>query len=180
MSHTGENPEPDAIDRERLSEVYKEICNNIRVTDEISFKLLGTVPLAAGIGSGTLTVLEKSELLKGYSGFSVLALSALGSLITVGLFRWELRNIQKCNWFISRAAKLEKLLFPDQKGKVQFGGISSPKDVSASEINEIAISSMLKPPWGKTQAEKLIYYAAIATWFVPMAIALYKLLCKST
>ena len=29
---------------------YSEICTDIRITDDISFKLLGLVPLVSGIG----------------------------------------------------------------------------------------------------------------------------------
>jgi len=31
---------------------YKEICENIRETDRISFKLLSLVPISSGVGAG--------------------------------------------------------------------------------------------------------------------------------
>ena len=155
--------------------VYKEICQNIRVTDDISFKLLGTVPLAAGVGSGALTILEKSKFLEGYAGFAVLVLSLFGALMTFAFLQWELRNIQKCQWFIARAAMLERQFLLSDTGKLQYDGMASQDDLEASELKSIRLSPMLKFPWGKTQAEKLIYGLAVATWFVPMVIALHRI-----
>lgn len=158
-----------------LADTYKEICQNIRVTDEISFKLLGTVPLAAGVGSGILTVLEKGKVLEDYAGLAVITLSVLGALITFGLFNWELRNIQRCKWLIARAATLERHLCSDDSLRLQFNGMASKNDLAATDLDEISLSSIFQLPWGKTQAEKLIYSAAIAMWFVPILVALRRL-----
>ena len=160
-----------------LLDVYKDICNNIRVTDEISFKLLGIVPLASGVGAGGLTILEKSKLLEGHTHpeLVVAALSTLGALITLGLFRWELRNIQKCLWLIARAARFEKeILHRD----LQFSGMAKSEHLSAQSMDDIHIKSLFKTPlgkWGKTQSEQLIYLASIGGWLVPLAMAVYRL-----
>jgi hypothetical protein len=175
MAQTPSNPEDATPDQEHLFNLYKEICQNIRVTDEISFKLLGIVPISAGIGSGALTVLEKSSLLtNSYSGFIVLVLSIFGALITFGLFQWELRNIQRCKWLIARAAMLERQLFSHDISNPQFKGIASEEDLEALELSGIHLAPIRKRPWGKTQAEKLIYWTAIGTWFVPMLVGLHK------
>ena len=148
--------------------VYQEICGNIRASDDISFKLLGTVPVVSGIGAGALTILEKSQLLAAYSDYAVISFSVLGALVTFGLYRWELRNIQKCRWLIARAADFELELLgqkpPAQRG-VQFVGWSEDRT---------PVPSIFKRPWGKTQAEKFIYGGAIAAWFVPIMILLLK------
>jgi hypothetical protein len=70
--------------RQGLLETYKGVCANIALTDDISFKLLGIVPLGSGLGSGALVVLEKTELLKAVPPLAVFFLSAMGALITVG------------------------------------------------------------------------------------------------
>jgi len=177
MTQSPLNTEASGFDRAHLLELYIRVCDNIRITDETSFKLLGTVPIAAGIGSGALTVLEKSKLLSdAYTGLVVLGLSILGGLITFGLFRWELRNIQKCKWLISRAAALERKLFAHCISHPQFVGIASQKDLGASKLDSISLASTWKFPWGKTEAEKLIYWAAIGTWFVPMVVGLHRVL----
>lgn len=154
-------------------DVYKDICNNIRVTDDISFKLLGIVPLASGAGSGALTVLDKSRMLEGQSALVVAALSALGALITLGLFRWEMRNIQKCLWLIARAAVFERDIL-GREG-LHFNGVARKEHLDAQTINDIRIASLLSTPWGKTQAEKLVYMASIGVWLVPLVIAIRKL-----
>lgn len=159
---------------EHLLDIYKDVCSNIRITDETSFKLLSTVPIVSGLGSGALTLLEKDDFLKNFADIAVVSLSLLGAVITIGLFRWELRNIQKCSWLISRAAILEDVLFPDNKLNLQFSGIGQ-KNIDAQDIKEVKITSIFDTPWGKTQAEKLIYSAAIIVWLIPAGIVLYKL-----
>lgn len=39
---------------------YREICNNVRVTDDISFKLLSLVPLVSG--SAVLVLVMKADI----------------------------------------------------------------------------------------------------------------------
>ena len=150
--------------------VYKEICTNIRTTDEISFKLLRTVPLISGLASSTLALLAKSNLWADYIQPTILGLSALGAVMTFGLFRWELRNLQKCSWLISRAARIERQIFGSGIAGAQFDGFE-PSDLDKSLLSDIENKSLFKA-WGKTQAEKLIYIAAIAVWFVPILIVL--------
>src|SRR6266487_1755543 len=92
--------------------VYAETCANIRATDEISFKLLGIVPLLSGATLVTFflkgpVAVEKAPL--------IITLSLFAALITLGLFRWELRNIQTCSWLRSRAEALERSIVASAK-----------------------------------------------------------------
>jgi len=64
----------------------------------------------------------------------------------------EMRNIQKCNWFIERAAALEAA------GVTQYRGWSEQP----------------RPGWGKTEAERLIYGTAIVAWLVPALVVLLR------
>ncbi|CAN5824944.1 hypothetical protein BH20ACI4_BH20ACI4_03770 [soil metagenome] len=149
---------------------YKEICSNIRASDDISFKLLNIVPVMSGIGSTALVFLEKSGLLSNYSSYAVISLSICGALITIGLFKWELRNIQKCNWLIQCAEDFELKVLKNagnQLEKIQYADYKNDKTKT---------SPITKMPWGKTQAERLIYIVAIVVWFVPITIGLYKIL----
>jgi hypothetical protein len=60
-----------AIDAQ-VSALYQDLIANIKVTDGNSFKLLGTVPLLSGIGSGALSLLLKSGLsLNDYTSHSL-------------------------------------------------------------------------------------------------------------
>jgi hypothetical protein len=206
----GDNPSADSpyaqsndqLTRDQLISIYTELCNNIRATDEVSFKLLAAVPFASGVGAGVLTILDKSNLLN--SVYAVMGLSLLGAVITLGLFRWELRNIKKCNWLIARAARVEQRLLPQGEHNLQYSGIAKEEHLCAARLDEVGISTIFRKPWkthaeklrwqeltlkaklssiislpwgwGKTEAEKLIYSAAIIAWLIPMAIVLIPLI----
>jgi hypothetical protein len=127
--------------------VYAEICSDIRATDDISFKLMGIVPLVSG--ASVLTFFLKESLSNNHKLVAGFALFA--ALITLGLFRWELRNIQKCSWLRKRAEELESGALPGMKV------LEGPK-----------------PPLriGKTEAEKWIYSVTIVAWlFVPRLVS---------
>jgi hypothetical protein len=125
-----------------LDNNYTNLCNSIRFTDDVSFKLLGLVPLFSG--SGMLVAVAKSEW---FWSPAIYAIGAFGALITLGLFRWELRNIQTCDWLISCGAAMEQT--EDHLKAGQF--YRKPK-----------------PPMrvGKTRAEKLIYGVTTLIWLL--------------
>jgi hypothetical protein len=161
---------PDDPVASKWLDIYKEVCASIRATDDISFKLLGLVPTFSGSAAGALVVLDKSGLLKGGSSWVVLALAAVGFGITFGLFRWELRNIQKCNWLIERAAELESYALGgrgEPPPRLQFRGWRDEK--------KPCMASPMKWPWGKTEAEVAVYLAALAAWLVPAVFAVISL-----
>jgi hypothetical protein len=163
---------------DKLLDIYKDICSNIRVTDEISFKLLGIVPLTSGVGAGALVILEKSQLLAGYSGLAVAGLSAVGALITLGLFLWELWNIKKCIWFIARATIVEREMRGQTHPRLQFDGMVREEALGAATLDEVSLALLFAPPWGKPHAETLVYLAAIGAWLVPLGIAIHNAIDK--
>ena len=124
--------------------IYEQLCQDIRVTDEISFKLLGFVPLISGAGITAIGLLKESVFFK--PGFVTL-LSLFAAAITLGLFRWELWNIKKCRLFIYFVDALEKKVRDEVKMKFERDFIPP---------NKI----------GKTGAEKLIYSVTILAWLV--------------
>lgn len=71
--------------------LYAETCTQIRATDEISFKLMGLVPLVSG---AALLTLFLKESVSSDKAALVVVLAMFAAVITLGLFRWELRNIQ--------------------------------------------------------------------------------------
>jgi len=162
-----------------LIEFYKEICTNIRATDDISFNILRAVPVVSALGSGALTFLQSPDQPSNQPACAVAALALLGALVTVGLFRWELRNIQKCKWLIACAGDVEhevidKLLLTT-KGRPPFRGMISDGDPKPAKMDDTSVSSKgkwLRPrKWGKTESAKLIYAAAVVAWLIPVAIA---------
>jgi hypothetical protein len=126
--------------------IYAETCNSIRTTDEISFKLMGIVPLVTG---ATLLTFFLKEPIPAENADFVVALALVAALTTLGLFRWELRNIQNCSWLRRRAEALEDAIVTSS------GAPQQPK-----------------PPHriGKTEAEKAIYSITILAWLLTPAL----------
>jgi hypothetical protein len=103
---------------------------------------MGFVPLVSG---ATLLTLFLKEPIAPAKAPLVAVLALFAALITLGLFRWELRNIQTCSWLRRRAEALEEALLKTS---------GAPKQP--------------KPPIriGKTEAEKLIYSITILAWLI--------------
>lgn len=131
--------------------IYEQLSVDIRATDEVSFKLLGLVPLVSGTGLIALLFAQDARP----SPQLIILLSLFAAAITLGLFRWELRNIQNCRWLIKYADELEKKAL----------GRAGTRD---------AYVPQLKSPqgFGKTEAEKFIYAATITTWLTAPALFL--------
>jgi len=176
---------------EAVVKIYEQLCTNIRETDSISFKLLGIVPFLAGSGSGALTLLT---LPGKTTNVAVVAISLLAATITFGLYKWERRNIQRCAWLLARAAELESARFdleeflrpkPDkdettQQVKAQFAGWRdepAPGLIleTRSQSKRKRPASLLRSPVGKAQAERIVYCASIAVWFVPLTLGITRL-----
>jgi hypothetical protein len=121
---------------------YTNLNNNIRSTDDVSFKLLGLVPLFSG--SGILLAVLKSDL---FWSPAIYAIAAFGALVTLGLFRWELRNIQTCVWLINCGRALEEAEDASRPGQY-YRRPGAPMRI------------------GKTEAEKLIYGVTVFTWLL--------------
>ena len=122
------------------AELYEQWCAYIRATDDISFKLIGIVPLVSG--TGLLTILFAAPPPR-----VLITLSLFAAAITLGLFRWELRNLQNCKWLVYYADELEKTVLG-----------SDPEMKKLEEWPD-------PPHWiGKSEAEKFIYTVTIVTW----------------
>jgi hypothetical protein len=141
----------DGLPDDDARRLYEEICANVRTTDDISFKLLGLVPFVSGAGVAILlsTNTDLSSLP------TVVFVGLLGAVITYGLLRWELRNIQTCRHLIAVGEDLEKRLgLP----RGQFLGRPQAPIVRGRRV-------------GKTEAETLIYVASIVAWLLLPVVA---------
>jgi hypothetical protein len=133
-----------------VERVYAETCSSIRATDDISFKLMGILPVLSG--ATFLTLFIKGPIPLG-NGWLVVALSLFAALITLGLFRWELRNIQRCTWLSKRAEAMEEAMDNDVRPR-----LSKLPDAP----NGI----------GKTEAEKWVYSVTILAWLsIPAVVS---------
>jgi len=84
---------------------YTEVCKSYHAISEFRGKLLALIPIVSGTGISLL-------INKSYSVDSthLLAVGTFGMLVTLGLFFYELRGIQRCKYLISTGSKLESEL----------------------------------------------------------------------
>jgi hypothetical protein len=139
-------------------QLYDEVCVNVRTTDDISFKLLGFVPLVSGSGIAVLlstnTSLSRLPL--------VIFVGLFGAVVTFGLFRWELKNITLCRWLINLGAALEQHRFGLAQGQFfkREERAAPPKFLGRWQMD-------------KEGSERLIYGTAIVAWLLlPVLTAL--------
>lgn len=142
--------DPNPRSEPNKDQLYAQICTTIRATDDISFKLLGFVPLLSG--SAIFVLLFKGGAL---TATSVILLCCAGIVVTVGLFCWERRNIKTCVLFRDAAGKLEEY-WPEEWIK--------PYSLLANKNSSEKYSSFL----GKTESELIIYLASIFVWMIPI------------
>jgi len=126
--------------------LYDQVCANVRTTDDISFKLLGFVPLVSGVGITVFLSMKASVSLP-----ILIFVGIFGAVVTFGLYRWELKNINLCRSLISLGSDLERHRF----GLTQGQFLDRPAD----------------PPFlgwtmGKRKAERIIYSAAFGAWLL--------------
>ncbi len=146
-----------------IDDVYREVCANIRATDEISLKLLAAVPLATGIGISLLVTTSTKDL----PGIARSFLSLFAAVIAFAIYRWERKNIASCGHYRQWASVLErghfKIALPatetDAPGTYPHGRVPAP--------------AFLNQSWGKTRAEILLYWTVIISW---LATSIYTLI----
>ena len=90
--------EPSAED---LRSVYEEICRHYHGIDDFRARLLALLPVASGAG-GVLILAEK-ETVRDHLG----PIGLFGAVVTLGLFVYELRGMQKCTALIKVGAAIE-------------------------------------------------------------------------
>ncbi|MEU4565184.1 hypothetical protein [Micromonospora sp. NPDC023956] len=145
-----------------LSNVYQEICANIRATDEVSLKLLAAVPLVTGVGIVLLMRAPAGKI----PDAAIVLLSIFAALVTFGVYRWERKNMVNCRHFRQWAATLER----------HFYGLH-PEEVESAPV--VLPHARIQAPrsfgleWTKTEALQLLYGAAILGW---LSAGLYALL----
>jgi hypothetical protein len=87
-----------------LTDLYHEVCEHIRATDDTSLKLLAAVPLATGIGITLLVRPSTPDLADGARSL----LSLFAAVVTFAIYRWERKNIATCAHYRDWAAALER------------------------------------------------------------------------
>ena len=77
--------------------VYDQLCESYWVIDDFRVKLLGFLPLATGVGVSLIVAIKEHFC---YIDKFLLLIGLFGSLITLGLFCYELFGIKKCTYII--------------------------------------------------------------------------------
>jgi hypothetical protein len=137
------------------AKIYEQLSVDIRTTDDISFKLMGFVPLVSGTGVVGLLLAENRLALP---PAVICLLSLFAAAVTLGLFRWELRNIQNCRWLIDYADALEQ------------------KALGRANLKDAYVTQPPSPQGiGKQGGEAIIYASTVATWLaLPAVLAVSK------
>ena len=101
-----------AISNERpLLAVYEEIAKSYHAIDDFRMKLLGLLPFASLVG---VVLIGKTDLLtdlKRGAENELLAFAGIfAAMLTLALFGYEVRGIQRCHSLITEGKHLEELL----------------------------------------------------------------------
>lgn len=162
-----------------LEKIYLEIRAAIRVTDDISFKLLSLVPLVSG--TALIGLLLQTRTLPAPL---VMLLALFAGGITLGLFRWELRNTQTCSWLMTYADALEKhALTAEGMGELFQARPHPPQHVGKTEAEKsiylTTVLAWLSLPWGigvvpqLTDAARMVYGIVGSAIFVGTVVSLF-------
>jgi hypothetical protein len=89
------------IKPENLRIVYSELCKSYHAIADFRAKLLALLPIASGAGG--LLILAEKETVKEY----LAPIGVFGAAVTLGLFVYELRGIQRCKALIKAGKALE-------------------------------------------------------------------------
>ncbi len=143
MSGTNQaSPESNA---ENLRMAYQELCRSYHVINDFRAKLLGLLPLLSGISiffllSDSLTDPSKSAFARQFLG----PVGIFGCLVTIGLFFYELRGIQRRKGLTAVGKMIE--------GQLGIEGqfIHRPPHIAGFI--------------GNTFAARIIYSAVLAAW----------------
>ena len=98
---------------------YTEVCKSYHAISEFRGKLLALIPIVSGTGISLLISRNSST-----DSSHLPAVGVFGLLVTLGLFFYELRGIQRCKYLVSIGGKLEGALklewgqFKDRPGRV--------------------------------------------------------------
>lgn len=133
-------------DRETLKLVYEQTCQSYHAVADFRGKLLALLPLASG--TGIFLLLRDGGPQDDVSKSLLGPIGVFGLVVTVGLFVYELRGIQRCHRLEKQAEALEEALNLTQD---QGGVLHQPPR---------SLGDMFGPP----AASLIVYLAVIFAW----------------
>jgi len=142
--------------QENLRLSYSELCNSYHAVDDFRAKLLGLMPLVSGFA--IFELLGKPAVASYLSVIGV-----LGVAVSLGLFIYELKGIQKCTRYIHYGGQIEKKLLA-----MEFTG----------HFNSLSLDEKQKWTYLFTEpvASAIIYASVIGAW---LYVAMIKVNCNN-
>ena len=110
---------------------YQEVCKSHSGITDFRAKLLALLPIASGTGVGLLVFQSKSEASGSGPGL-LIGLGVFGAIVTIGLFLYELRQIDVCKQLRNHATWIERQLgieagqFGGRRGHLSLPDVYSP------------------------------------------------------
>jgi hypothetical protein len=132
--------------RQVLLAEYQEVCKTHAGITDFRAKLLALLPIASGAGVGLLVTQGKGDISTTLAGL-LIALGAFGAVVTVGLFFYELRQIDICKQLRNHAAWIENQLgiqagqFGGRRGRLSLRDVYSPRAHRERDKNLAAAES---------------------------------------
>ena len=111
---------------------YREVCESHAGITDFRAKLLALLPIASGTGIGLLLTQLKDDLPR-IDALWLVAIGVFGTLVTFGLFLYELRQIDVCKQLRNHAAWIEGELgigagqFGGRRGRLSLSDVYSPR-----------------------------------------------------
>ena len=103
MSNNASNMQQDADSKKTLA-AYSEVCRTYLAVDDFRAKLLALLPIVSGTGG--ILLLANKDTIAGHLG----PIGIFGVLVTLGLFCYEIRGLQRCGRLVGTGTQLEKEL----------------------------------------------------------------------
>jgi hypothetical protein len=173
---------------------YQEVCKSHSGITDFRAKLLALLPIASGAGVGLLVIQGQGEA-SGTGAGLLIGLGIFGAVVTMGLFLYELRQIDVCKQLRNHAAWIERQLgikagqFGGRRERLSLSNVYSPdahrdrdKRLTALEETgqrpprrELQPALPKKTFIGAETAGYLIYHSVIAAWLFVAALGVAEL-----
>jgi hypothetical protein len=181
--------------RQILLTEYQEVCKSHAGITDFRAKLLALLPIASGAGVGLLVIQGQGELTTTEAGLLV-GLGIFGVVVTVGLFLYELRQIDICKQLRNHATWIENQLgieagqFGGRRERLDLRDIYSPRahrerDKNLKEMETSGAQThstehqpglIQRPFIGAEAAGYLVYHAVIGAWLFVLGFGIAELI----
>jgi len=195
LVHAHDTQPQDLTPRQKiLLAEYQEVCKSHSGITDFRAKLLAFLPIASGTGVGLLVFQSKGEASDSGSGL-LIGLGIFGAIVTIGLFLYELRQIDVCKQLRNHATWIERQLgieagqFGGRRGHLSLSNVYSPDAHRDRDDRLKALeaegqrpaqrhlqSALFKKSFiGAETAGYLIYHSVIAAWLFVAALGVAEL-----